>query len=861
MRQILLITALLLLFGSQALASKEYTVGAPPDWVVPLQPDVDFEVPTDQTSDGVYYLLSDRQIRAEGHTTHSYSHYAATAFNVTGIESIANVDIAFNPAYQTLTLHSIRVIRNGTAIEKLHNAEVRILQREPDLERLIYDGRKTAHVFLDDVRQGDIVEYAYSLNGRNPVFGDRHFGMLRLNWAVPVRHVYGRLLLPAGPDLTVVTRNTELKPTVHQRGGQQEYVWEQREVAPVKVEKDAPAWYQPHAQVQWSAYPDWPAVARWAAPLYAVPAVSGRIRQVIDSIATSSSDDEARLLAALRFVQSEIRYLGVEVGVGSHRPSHPDVVLERRFGDCKDKTLLLLTLLDGLGIEAHAALVDTEGTRILREQLPTPGAFDHVLVRARLNGIDYWLDPTFNPQGGTLAALHQPNHAYALVVDPKAGDLVAMASPNRPLPRVSIHSMIDSRAGFDAPASYTVTTTAENGAADRQRQILASKSHLELQNNYLNFYANRYPEIRVAAALEVSDDEQQNRLALTERYEIDTLWRPSENSGRITANISAVDLRDRLPSAGSTKRTAPLAVPYPLNISQVTEVLLPEPWPIEPGSTTIEDSVFTFTREIANSGSRLVFTDTFITHTDHVAATEVSRYQANLQRVHDELDYSLWFTDTLPKAWFERFNWMVGLIAVLLLVTWAELARRLYRWDPRPGPAEINPALQGIRGWLLLPALGIIATPLSVLFTLSGTLSAYEIEQWMWLTSHGSGGYHPLWAPTLLFSLAANLALLVFSLLLVVLFFQKRRSVPTIYVSFLAVSLIISGTDTWLASQVPAGDVQAQDIRQLFRQTIALAIWGSYFMASKRVRSTFIRSSEPRQKRAPQVTALEEAIT
>src|SRR5690606_12491954 len=117
------------------------------------------------------------------------------------------------------------------------------------------------------------------------------------------------------------------------------------------------------------------------------------IESEIKRIASTETSDEGRLLAALRFVQGEIRYLGVEVGPGSHAPSPPDQVLARRLGDCKDKTLLTVTLLDRLGIEAHPPLVATGLRRAIAQRLPSPGAFDHVIVLAKLDGQFIWLDP------------------------------------------------------------------------------------------------------------------------------------------------------------------------------------------------------------------------------------------------------------------------------------------------------------------------------------------------------------------------------------------------------------------------------------------------------------------------------------
>src|SRR5207245_3226925 len=80
---------------------------------------------------------------------------------------------------------------------------------------------------------------------------------------------------------------------------------------------------------------------------------------------------EQRVLQALRFVQDEIRYMGVEIGVNSHMPYSPATVVKRRYGDCKDKTLLLITMLRALGISARPALVSTTYRSHVTDYQPT----------------------------------------------------------------------------------------------------------------------------------------------------------------------------------------------------------------------------------------------------------------------------------------------------------------------------------------------------------------------------------------------------------------------------------------------------------------------------------------------------------
>lgn len=116
--------------------------------------------------------------------------------------------------------------------------------------------------------------------------------------------------------------------------------------------------------VQLSEYSNWASVARWGAkifisaskPLKEVKKIAGKLKHVTD-------DDMNLVLRALRFVQDEIRYLGIEFGINSHKPYSPHIVLKRRFGDCKDKSLLLTLVLHELGIKAWPVLVNSECKR------------------------------------------------------------------------------------------------------------------------------------------------------------------------------------------------------------------------------------------------------------------------------------------------------------------------------------------------------------------------------------------------------------------------------------------------------------------------------------------------------------------
>ena len=321
----------------------------PPAWVKPINLEADASAPVEQIRSGVYYLLVDRQTRVTDNDRQQFNRFAIKVVNEKGMEHAASIDIDFDPSFERLQLHTLSVHRNGRVISQLETVPIRTLQREKELEALILDGRLTASLLVQDVRVGDVVEYAYSVRGVHPSIKGGQFGGFDLQWRDPVHALYMRLLWPEKRPITF--RNMHLdKPAVEsEQGGVRQFEWTAKQVPGLRVSDDAPVWFDPYPYVQWSSFRDWAEVSRWAAPLYSPPAVPrGELSGEVERIRQTLPDPRDQAAAVLQYVQKNIRYLSVDVGVGSYTPSPPAAVMARRFGDCKAKTLLMLTMLKAL---------------------------------------------------------------------------------------------------------------------------------------------------------------------------------------------------------------------------------------------------------------------------------------------------------------------------------------------------------------------------------------------------------------------------------------------------------------------------------------------------------------------------------
>lgn len=160
--------------------------------------------------------------------------------------------------------------------------------------------------------------------------------------------------------------------------------------------------------------------------------------------------------------------------------------------------------------------------------------------------------------------------------------------------------------------------------------------------------------------------------------------------------------------------------------------------------------------------------------------------------------------------------------------------------DP-PSAAAAGPS--GIRGWLVLPLLGLIFTPIRTGFmTVKDVVPALRPETWHALTTPGTKSYHPLWAPVIGFELAANCLIIAASIAIVWLFFRKSRRVPLLMVAWYVGTILVQIVDLLFAGQIPAVAAQEDNdgLKELARSSVVAMIWIPYFLVSKRVKNTFV---------------------
>ena len=174
------------------------------------------------------------------------------------------------------------------------------------------------------------------------------------------------------------------------------YIWKYRETPALTLEEGMPHINDIVPRLRYSSIEDWDSVYAWYKDLakerYTPDTnIEAKVQQLTSDLTT----EEAKIRAIYHFVATNIRYVGIELGQSAYQPSFATEVFRTQYGDCKDKTTLLISMLDLVGIKAYPVLVSVAPYERVETTLPLLSQFNHMVAAIPTSPNTYiWLDPT-----------------------------------------------------------------------------------------------------------------------------------------------------------------------------------------------------------------------------------------------------------------------------------------------------------------------------------------------------------------------------------------------------------------------------------------------------------------------------------
>ncbi|NOZ57844.1 MAG: DUF3857 domain-containing protein, partial [Calditrichaeota bacterium] len=299
-------------------------------------------------------------------------------------------------------------------------------------EYIWYSDQRAKIFALPNVEVGSVLEYRYTMTIGNLTFWH--------SWVFqgddPVVLSRFKLVSPAEWDVEYKVYGLDVKPKVQKapKGFRSTYVWEARDVAPLKPEFGMPPLRECAARlaIAPAGMKSWQDVGKWYSNL-ADPQMQAdeAIRRLADELTQGATTDREKLRRLYEWVRDEVRYIAVEVGIGGFQPHPAAQVLRHRYGDCKDMATLLCTLGQEAGLDVRQVILSTWQNGLPDTSLHSQLQFNHVIAVARgVDSTDVWMDPT--EKGCPFGKLPWYDQGLPALVVSRTGDAELVTTPAEP---------------------------------------------------------------------------------------------------------------------------------------------------------------------------------------------------------------------------------------------------------------------------------------------------------------------------------------------------------------------------------------------------------------------------------------------
>jgi tetratricopeptide (TPR) repeat protein len=349
-----------------------------------------------------------------------FEQIVAHVFTDRGAEALRTHYISFAPDRQEVKVVKARVIKpDGSTIES-HGESERSLS-EP-WAGIHYDARAKVITF-PALAAGDILELVQRIDdvASDNLLSDYFGDISSVQAQEPKKRFEYILVAPAGRKIYANDAALAgVKRTEEDAGdGNRLYRWVATDVPRVVPEPGMPGWSEVATNLHVSTFRDWESVGKFYWGLVRDQLAAGEAVQKATKEALSgvkADDDLAKIRAIYDYVVSRTRYVGLEFGIHSYKPYPVEKVLSRRFGDCKDKASLMVSMLRLAGVDARIVLLRMRRLGRVGQEPASLAVFNHAIAYVPKH--DLYLDGTAEDHGSRELP-GEDRGASVLIVEPE----------------------------------------------------------------------------------------------------------------------------------------------------------------------------------------------------------------------------------------------------------------------------------------------------------------------------------------------------------------------------------------------------------------------------------------------------------
>lgn len=322
--------------------------------------------------------------------------------------------VPFNsPSEKVTGLHGWCIPAQGKDYEVKDKEALEVSDPKVDGSELITDVKEKL-IRIPAADPGNIVGYEYTIEELPLVLQD----MWYFQGESPLSEAHYTLQLPAGWEYKAAYLNhPEVNPL---QTGSNQWQWTVSNEKGIREEPDMPpihgvagkmiVYLLPPGGVGTRGFANWKEMGNWYAGLATGRRnASPEIKQKVAELTAGITDPLTKMRAIAQFVQHDIRYVAIELGIGGFQPHPAADVFAHRYGDCKDKATLMAAMLNEIGIDSYYVVINAERGSVTPD-MPANDGFNHVILAIKL--------PAGVPEGSAVATIKHPQLGEILFFDP-----------------------------------------------------------------------------------------------------------------------------------------------------------------------------------------------------------------------------------------------------------------------------------------------------------------------------------------------------------------------------------------------------------------------------------------------------------
>jgi tetratricopeptide (TPR) repeat protein len=312
------------------------------------------------------------------------SHVGYTVYKVLtekGAEAWDSISIGWEPWHEARPEIRVRVITPDFAEHALDPKNLNETPaREGDYK--IYSDGKRLHAPFPAIAAGVVVEEEYSERETQPLFAAGRAGWTTFGREdIPVQHSHLEFDAPASLPVRTAVLLLNQKPQRIEADGRVKVIYDVPRLEAVPDgDPSFPSDVARFPQVSYSTGASWQAMAAEYAKIVDSRAETAAVQSLVDGLIQGKKTAAEKEAVLLDYLGRQVRYTGIEFGGAAIVPHEPTETLGKKYGDCKDKATLLVTMLRAAGIPAYVALLNAGSRMDVPAELPGMGLFDHAIV-------------------------------------------------------------------------------------------------------------------------------------------------------------------------------------------------------------------------------------------------------------------------------------------------------------------------------------------------------------------------------------------------------------------------------------------------------------------------------------------------